>query len=535
MSPHGDRTAILESKSPLLLALLLFALVLALGLPTLAYRPPVHDELYHLLAARGLLESGAPRIAEGLYTRGLPYTYLVAAMLGLGGEGLIAVRLPALLAGALIPPTLFLWIRRRVDTPTALTATGLLAVSPFLLEIAIFGRFYTLQALSFLLGTIAVVEGLERSQFRWDRLPWLGAGLLLLGFATWLQPVTLLGVAGLLLWGGLRFLSPRAMVVVLGIAVVGLLIMQTTELWQDLWRRYRTTPEFNARFANAVWFYHAWYQLYYPGFWSLTPLLAVLAFARAPRVALLALALVATVLALASFAAAKGLRYVAFIQPFLFLLWGLGLMELRNRLAPFLPRLWPTRIPFGPWQIPGKALGVLAVTAFLLLQPFWLRTAALTLNIRLPLEAQDPDWSQALAVLRPWAQRVAVVVTSEDVYALYYLGRHDIGFSVTKYRELAGQPPAPLRWDPRIGRPLAGDPAALAQILKCYPSGLFIAHEGDMDNPAFVPSAARAVLEREARPLPLPAGSGLVAYVWERQTSADPTPCDDLPPPSRRP
>ena len=46
-------------------------------------RFPHPDELYHILAARGLLESGEPRIAEGVYERVFAHTWLIARLLKL--------------------------------------------------------------------------------------------------------------------------------------------------------------------------------------------------------------------------------------------------------------------------------------------------------------------------------------------------------------------------------------------------------------------------------------------------------------------
>ena len=57
------------------------------------------------MAARGVLETGVPRLPSGwVYTRGLLATYLTAPSLALLGATDFAARLPAVLAGtALIP------------------------------------------------------------------------------------------------------------------------------------------------------------------------------------------------------------------------------------------------------------------------------------------------------------------------------------------------------------------------------------------------------------------------------------------------
>jgi hypothetical protein len=47
------------------------------------------------LAARGLLDHGAPSIAEATYYRGLLHTYLVAGSYALFGDSLASARIPS--------------------------------------------------------------------------------------------------------------------------------------------------------------------------------------------------------------------------------------------------------------------------------------------------------------------------------------------------------------------------------------------------------------------------------------------------------
>ena len=51
-------------------------------------RLPHPDELHHAIAARGLLEHGSPAIAEGVYTRTLLHTWMVAGAYALFGDSL---------------------------------------------------------------------------------------------------------------------------------------------------------------------------------------------------------------------------------------------------------------------------------------------------------------------------------------------------------------------------------------------------------------------------------------------------------------
>ena len=70
-------------RAPLLLALAA-GLLYCINLGHL----PHPDELYHILAAQGMVVTGEPRIAEGLYTRTWLFTWLVARCFSLFGESL---------------------------------------------------------------------------------------------------------------------------------------------------------------------------------------------------------------------------------------------------------------------------------------------------------------------------------------------------------------------------------------------------------------------------------------------------------------
>src|SRR5215213_11872621 len=67
------------------------------------------DEARLAMAARGVVETGLPRLPSGwIYTRGLLATYLTAPSLALLGESDFSARLPAILAGTLLVPIAFM-------------------------------------------------------------------------------------------------------------------------------------------------------------------------------------------------------------------------------------------------------------------------------------------------------------------------------------------------------------------------------------------------------------------------------------------
>ena len=130
--------------APLLLFVAI-ALVYAINLD----RPPHPDELCQIIPAEGLLADRRPRIADGLYTRAMAQTWIIAASLRLFGDSLAAARLSSVLGIAGATALLFLWLRRGAG-PTAawLGALGF-GLSPFAVGVAQFARIYGLQTFAF--------------------------------------------------------------------------------------------------------------------------------------------------------------------------------------------------------------------------------------------------------------------------------------------------------------------------------------------------------------------------------------------------
>ena len=89
------------------------------------------DEARLALAARGILEHGIPILPDGfLYTRGLLPAYFEAASLGLLGMTDQAARLPSLVFGTLLVPTVFSLARLASGPGAALAAAAIVAGSP---------------------------------------------------------------------------------------------------------------------------------------------------------------------------------------------------------------------------------------------------------------------------------------------------------------------------------------------------------------------------------------------------------------------
>lgn len=499
---------------------------------------PVHDELYNLLAARGLLETGQPRIAEGLYPRGYLFTWIVAQSFRLFGDGLFAARLPAAVSMAVLCMALFLWLRATAGTTAAWIGTILFATSPFTVGTAQFARFYGPQSLAFFLGAIAVPAALRPGVGVVRRGLPAAAAVLLLLFAIHLQETTMLGIVGLGLWAVLAFGLPwlcdpwvssrTKLLAVAGLLLLGiaaLAAMGATGLLAELWERYRWTALFNQQDGDRFWFYHAWLSLFYPSLWPLTGLLGLLAVAVRPGPGLLALVVFAVSFLLNSFAGGKSLRYLAYAYPFLFALWGIGVAELwprgRDLLARIADSLGPA-LGVGRAAMAGKVLVGLGLAFLLLANPAWLRSVTLLADITVPPEEPYVRWQRAAPELAPWLARVETVVTTAELETLYHFGRYDVLLSRARLEEQNPDQNREFGRDWRTGRPIVSQAETLGRIMDCTASGILISHRLHWNVTFQADAAAKALVERRGRPLPLPPSSLMLAWTWEQPAGWSP-------------
>ena len=503
-------------------------------------RLPEADELYHILAAQGLLRTGVPQIAEGVYDRVLLHTYLVAGSFLVFGQSLWAARIPSLVFTALADVVLFLWLRRRAGPAAAWLGAGLFAFSPFAIGIAQFCRFYALQTLCFTAGCTAADSAiLSPGSGRRRALRGAAAAALFI-LAIYLQPTTLLGLAGLGAWVVGAFAWPwlrdpavptrkKLLTAAAALVLAAIVAAATGGILAELWQRYRFTPLFQAHKAGEFWWYHGWLNLLYPSLWPLVGLIGLAGLALWPRPMSLALTVFGIGFLLNSFAAAKALRYMAYAQPFLFAIWGLGLVALWPRLRDLSTSLgcdlarctgavWPARLLLGG-----------AVLFALLANPFWLRSASLLAEITIPPEVPLPDWRNARPYLAPALAKADVVVTTEELGTLYFLGRFDVALSPSKIGEAIDARPGaalpdersgPFVTDPRTGRAVIGSEAALARLMACYPRGLIVGLKDDWGKPWKVSPAMGAFIEAETTPIPLPPRLAIFAYRWDHPIPA---------------
>lgn len=508
-------------------------------------RAPHPDELYHVLAARGLLDSGEPRIAEGLYARVYLYTWLVARTFAIFGESLSVARLPSLVAIAALNTLMLVWLRREAGTRAAVLAAFLFAASPFALDIAQFVRFYAMQALVFFTGCLAVYEMVRRplTLDRWRIVLGVGAAACF-ALAVHLQPTTLLGLIGLGLWLltaiGIPWLTnptvarrhkQLAIAAGLATALALALLMLTTGLATTAWHQYRWVPIFNTPYVDQFWYYHVYNIVLYPSLWPVIGLLSFAALATWPRVAWLAVVVFAVGFLLNSFAGPKSLRYIFYAQPFLFILFGLGLAA----VLPWLSRAVSTfkrqlethlaGIGLAGWRLPTIVFWG-GLVAILLGNGALPRTVTLLADITVPPQMPTIRWQAALPSLEPLLDEVEVVVTMAELETLYFWDRYDVLFSPSRLSEMPGR--SEFDTDFRTGRPVISTMESLARLMSCTDSGIFVAPLDRWPMPQFIDRETMDFIISEMASLELPPTTNLLVFGWRQALRAVPETCEPI-------
>ncbi len=139
-------------KRFVLFAIVLFATFLRLRNSSLNFW---HDEVYTVMAAKGILTSWLPFMPSGLlYLRAFPYTYLVALTVKFFGFSEISVRLPSIFIGVLSIFIFFNALKRIIGEELSLIGTFILSVSAWHITYSTLARSYILQSLLFFLSLL---------------------------------------------------------------------------------------------------------------------------------------------------------------------------------------------------------------------------------------------------------------------------------------------------------------------------------------------------------------------------------------------
>jgi hypothetical protein len=369
----------------------------------------------------------------------------------------------------------------------------------------------------------------------------------LLDLAIWQQKTSLVGIIGVAVWAlGLAVrrvyfdpMTSRTLRRGLAIALIltGSLVILAgyqTNTFEWAWANYRTTPLFNMDTRHEFWFYHVRFLIFYPTLWPLVGILGLLAAVRSPKFAWFAISVFGISFLLMSFAGSKNTRYISFAPPFLAILWGVGLAYAYPLLSRFAEatrtRLIETfSLPPRLRDLTGNTAVILALAIVVLMNPFWLRTATVIGNVALPGETPVTEWRLAHDALASWIADADIMITTEELGAIYFLGRSDVTFNPSKLQELALDQIKEFGIDYRTGRPIISRPESLEQLIACFERGILVSPVERWHNPIKINKAVQIVLEKYANPIKVPKESYLYAWGWEREfRKPRPSFCSDL-------
>ncbi len=538
------------------------AIVIFLARLRLASQEYSADELYHVLAAKQWLLDGTLRVnGAAAYERARGFTLAVAASMHLFGDGVLATRLPALLCGAALPALVYAALCAAGHRVAAGWSALFVALDPELVRLSAMCRFYAPQQLAFAVGAIAWFVAVEpgaspRERIRASandraarrdrdgprdcirRLAALGlaAGALLVADA--LQEVTRIGVGALglhalLVRGGgvVRAVRTRPWLAlpVLGVPLLALAIAVRLGIADDL-RAQASYVDYWARAAaRDTRFYHGWLIESWPTLWSLQAVALLVAARAAPTIAVFCGVVFFAGLGVHSAMAFKSPRFVSYLLPALFVPWGLAFAHLLPRFqAGVLDTLRAGALPRFVARRSGIAAS-LAVAGALVFVAF--ANSGFVRSLR--LLAADPSfrdsitskgtlsWVRAAAALHDEIGAAPVIVTTDDLKALHYLGRADYVINLNHLYEdlpLDGPPRPEFTRDPKTGLRLISRPESLARIFSCHPRGLLVAQTGFLAADWFVPPETRASLLAHTEAVALPEAFGVTARRWNDDT-----------------
>ena len=511
-----------------------------------------YDEFYTLLAARGWLETGAPVIADGAYTRAISFTVLQAAFFSVFGESMVVARMPSLLAVMALAAGLFIWVRHVAGAWSATLTTVIFACTPLTIQMGQFSRFYALHALT--VGATALLAYYACLATGRRRVALAAGGLVCLALSMNLQSTTVIALCAIGLWMTAAVMNHllvrartwrgRALIVasLLGLIAVGAAVLSLSGIGAFLWNEFQSTTFWGAipERAENVRYYHQTLDRELGLLWSLFPIAAVVAVVNRGRAMLFAAVFVATTLALHSLAAQKDERYVFYILPFIAVLLGVGLTTAItgywNWLRRALPDLLGERASFAMIGRVATALAAAGVLfAFANNPPAAdvLRMLAGAPKVERLDDSWIANWPAETAALQPIVEPPTILVTSSGMKAIYYLGGYDFELNANVADETDTRRDFGI--DERTGRQALSSPASVELLMSCYSDIVFVIDESRWSRDTAVPIATSALIETRAERLPTRPESALLAF---RATNASASPsmemCKELRPGRRR-
>jgi len=470
------------------------------------------DEMYHVIAAQSLNETGTPYLPAyrtGEYKRAYPVTAVTAWAFARFGTSEAAARAPFVAINMAFLVLFFFVVRRWFNVHLALIGVLALALIPHELILGREVRMYGLFQLLYFAAAALLYEILESPLTRGRRALLLAAALALIALAAWVQALAVnLGIA--LGAHCLGMLSSRSgagrrgrYALVLALIAGGALAVWFAVPWIVDWlviaARERppwaqTTPPFT---------YYSWFfTYYYPAFTFLYPLGAALLVRDHGRrgwfvVASFVPLLVAHVI---FFTGRAEERYVSYLLPYFVLGAGYAIQLAAAALG---------RMIAAEWRRGARVLAALLLLAALpgtgLLAHTWFRE-----SMNLVRYGYGPNWKTVAPVLRALPAD-AVLISPWPLHLAYY-GERFPDYILRPYQPEDGRAP-----EGRLGaRPVAlrwlFDAAELERIAAAAPALRLVTTEWALANDAYTPPAVREAIERLLKREEHPGDPGVLLF-----------------------
>lgn len=516
-----------------------FAITLSLFIFALAFRlfgigdaPPRMDDLYNFIAARSWVQDGTLAMADGVYTRTRYYSVATGWLLDAFGPSLAVARTLAAVGGAIMVALAALWVRSVGNAAAAWIAGLLLCVSYTSITWSQVVRFYSWHAALMLVLAIAVYAMV--TEYRFLRpMQWLlcvVATLFALIVGMHLQPITVIMVVALGIWAGLFLLftgrlnfifsSPKLLTAILvGIAFAGVgAFIIGGPILLGLWIELRSASAWSATNQNEWLFYfdHMTHQLNW--LFVLFPIAFIVSVRKYPIPVLFSASIFAVCFALHTLAGMKALRYIIYLFPFFFAIWGLAISIMAPAFIAFIRRELPETPAFLRPALAGGTIALIIGISIIFVADLRMTAATMVRALKTgttfqPLEygsARDQVfWEPYLPQLKK-LKNFGLFVVSDSNRVIYYLDDYDVLLSRTELSDIGTNE---FLRDPRTGKRNISTAASIRKVIDCYPRGVVLASEAQWRSPYVLPEAAD-VIEHKATAVKLPQPLNMRAYRW---------------------
>ena len=402
--------------------------------------PPVGDELFQYLAALSWVDLGVLQIDEGTYTRAAGLTILLGEVMRVFGTDLVIPRAVVLFFGLLWILAAYTWIRAKGGRLVAGVTVAFLVLAPHAIELSLYVRMYTAHGLAFLLFIMVMYElALPSSTARRTAIL-LACAIGLLGLAYHLHPITLIGLAGAITGVGSvhvvrqwthivkyrhHIIVALAMVVA-AITIAGYLL---PEIVQYFWSRL-TMSSFADPDRGFGWYLiHFWKQ--YSLIWLLTPIFMIAAIKQNRDLGIFCTSTFVTSFIIHSIAGMSAERYIFYLTPVLYLIWGLAFACFLPHAHAGVQRLMKrVGVTGRVSQIAFVGIIIAAIVAPLVYSSDAARrTVNLARGESYYFGIGLADWELARGELQPLIESSEIVVTTNFLKCIYHFGRFDVTFS----------------------------------------------------------------------------------------------------------